>query len=279
MGTCAGEYPPMRFVIWSWPSDRICGPARDARVKAARADAEGSFFGWFLSQLKPGTAVGLVGFSYGARVISGGLQLLSGGTLNGHSLPELPPGEPLQIRAAYLAAAMDVAWLYPGGYHGQSLSQVVRLLINYNECDPALKYFRFTDRCTRPSALGFLGINESALGEAANRVEQVDVSQDVGRTHDELRYWNSSFVVPEVCRIILEWPIDQALVPLSVSGPTEPTDVETQTQSESSASDQIVEMKNLDLEASNGEVTQDTSTDEAGRRFQRSGRMLGRSRR
>lgn len=262
LASCSNSIP-MRFVIWSWPSDRIRGALQDIRVKADRADVEGSFFGWFLSRLKPGTSVGLAGFSYGARIISGGLQLLSGGMINGHALPESQPGEPLRIRAVYLAAAVDVNWLYPWGYHGQSLSQIERLLIAYDACDPALKRFHFTDPCTRPTALGYTGIHSGSLGEASGRVEQLDVSNLVGRTHDEIQYWCSTYIMSEICRVVFE-----GVTPSADAGTADPMPVPQP----------VVQPVSAELATSNDEtISQDTSEVD-GRRFQRSGRLFGRRR-
>jgi hypothetical protein len=282
--SCAGNGPLMRFVIWSWPSDQVHGPLRDLRSKAERADCDGSFFGWFLSQLPPGTSVGVVGFSYGARIISGGLQLLSGGMLNGHTLPDSRSGEPLHIRAVYLAAAMDRDWLYPSGYHGQSLSQVERLLITYNGCDPALKRFRFVDPCTRATALGFTGIYAGGLGEAANRVEQLDVASWVGKTHDQLQYWYSSVILGEICRIMFEGissnvgdidntaaiDVGRAIVPVTAADTGE---------SNADASNAVAPVLQNELSSeSDSEHYQQNSSGEADHRFQRSGRLLRRRR-
>ncbi len=47
--------PASRFVIWSWPSDRIHGVIRDAEVKAARADGEGFYVASLLNRLPSDT--------------------------------------------------------------------------------------------------------------------------------------------------------------------------------------------------------------------------------
>ncbi len=62
----AGE-TPVRFIIWSWPSDAIRGPVQDAREKACRTNPTGYYLGWFLDQLDPETPVSLLAHSFGAR--------------------------------------------------------------------------------------------------------------------------------------------------------------------------------------------------------------------
>ena len=39
------EEPPVRFVIWSWPSSQIKGQLKDVRVKAARSDVDAYYSG------------------------------------------------------------------------------------------------------------------------------------------------------------------------------------------------------------------------------------------
>ena len=77
---------PFRFVIWSWPSERMVGPVRDARSKASRADAESYYLASVLATLPGDASVSLVGYSFGARAITGGLHLLGGGMVRGNRL-------------------------------------------------------------------------------------------------------------------------------------------------------------------------------------------------
>ncbi len=63
---CFPDRRPVRFVIWSWPSQKMHGILQDVRVKAARTPIESKYLGWVLNRIKPETEVSLVGFSYGA---------------------------------------------------------------------------------------------------------------------------------------------------------------------------------------------------------------------
>src|SRR5262245_50072027 len=50
----AGKFddePPVRFVIWSWPSGQIKGPLNDIRAKAARCDVEAYYLARFLARM------------------------------------------------------------------------------------------------------------------------------------------------------------------------------------------------------------------------------------
>jgi alpha/beta hydrolase family protein DUF900 len=181
---CAEERP-VRFVIWSWPSEAIRGPINDARVKASRTNPAGYYLAWFLDQLRPNVPVSLWGHSFGARVATGALHLLGGGAIDGHRLdhrshPTRPP-----MQAVLLAAALDNDWLCPGHCHGQTLSQVSGMLLVNNGCDALLKrYHLLYCRRSCAQALGYTGLGQGCLLEADwKKISQVDACCQVGRRH------------------------------------------------------------------------------------------------
>jgi hypothetical protein len=148
---------PLRFVVWSWPSDTIHGPVRDARIKAARTDAEGFYMAALLHDLSPDEPLSLIGFSFGSRIITGALHLLAGGSLRGQSLP-LDSGHVMPAtRVVLMASAMDNDWLLPGHPHGLAVSKVDRLLLLNNSRDHALKRYWVVSGSHQVPALGFAG--------------------------------------------------------------------------------------------------------------------------
>jgi hypothetical protein len=184
---------PLRFVIWSWPSDRIPGLINDVRAKAERTDTEGLYLGSVLSRMPPHSLVSLLGYSYGSRVVSGALHLVGGGQLEGRSLPPEYLMPRLPLRAGMLAPAFHNTWLLPGEFHSRTLTQVERLLVIYNRLDPVLRRYRLVAPGSRAQALGFTGLaGLERLGPQALRVEQFDMTSEVGRSHDELDYLNTS---------------------------------------------------------------------------------------
>jgi hypothetical protein len=175
---------PIRYIIWSWPSTPIPGPLKDVYVKAARTRPAGWQLAWFLDQLPAETPITLVGYSYGARVISGSLHLLGGGELNGLKLTERVHPESRQMRVAMIAAAFDADWIQPGRYHELALSQVEELVLTTNHRDPAMRLYHFSVDRGRIDALGKSGVPQpSSLGEAAQRIALVDATAEVGRSH------------------------------------------------------------------------------------------------
>lgn len=184
---------PIRFVIWTWPSDRIHGQYRDVMTKVARANVEAHYLAWLLSQLDSATPLRILGVSLGCRVTTGALHLLGGGVLHGQTLP---PGQVPRVRVALLAAAIHNYWLQPGAYHGSALSQMDRLLIQYNSCDPVLKRYEWIEKNASPSALGYTGMYiDEPLGVW---IDQRDVCCIVGKSHAEARYINSPTLTDEV---------------------------------------------------------------------------------
>lgn len=195
---------PIRFVIWSWPSTKICRPLRDVRSKAARSDYDSYYFGLFLSRLDPKTRVGMFGFSYGSRIISGALHLVGGGKMLGLTVPNVETKEERTARAVLMGAAMHNYWLLPGHRHGKAVSQVDRMLVQYNPCDRILRMYRFVERRSRPQALGYTAFPWlSELGEDASRIEQQNVSPQIGKNHDMRMYFASPEVMSELRRCVL----------------------------------------------------------------------------
>ncbi|MFV2070722.1 MAG: hypothetical protein ACC645_27445 [Pirellulales bacterium] len=197
----AGEASPIRFVMWSWPAERIRGPIKDVRVKARRTGPAGYRLAWLVDRLDPETPVGMVGFSFGARVITGSLHLLGGGRMGPYALKSRQhPGRPA-VRAVLLTAALDDDWLLPGHYHGRALSQVDRMLVMINSADRSMRWYRLIDRCRRSEALGRWGVASlSALGPQRKKIEQRNVASQLGPVHDISGYLSSPRLMRQTLR-------------------------------------------------------------------------------
>jgi len=178
---------PFRYVIWSWPADRTLRRNRDdIRLKAAYSDVEGYYLAQWLDHLRPGVKVSLIGHSFGPRIITGALDLLAGGQLVGHCLPESTvaawtAGKRNPLRVVLLAAALDADWLAPGGRHDGALSLAEQILVTRNGCDRVLRWYPWLYGRGGPPAMGFVGPDGV---EDAKSVEVVDLSDTVGRLHD-----------------------------------------------------------------------------------------------
>jgi hypothetical protein len=185
--------PPARFVIWSWPSDQIRGPLRDVRAKADRSDVDAFYLGRFLAGIRSDVRVGVLGYSFGARIVSGAMELLAGGQMFGLCLPHAPRP---QVRVAMWAAAEHSFWYQPGQCHGRALAAADAWFITLNYCDPILSRYRWIDRCSRPEAVGHSGIyGRNMLPPDVNaRIEEVNVSNIVGDEHNWRPYLYSPYI-------------------------------------------------------------------------------------
>jgi hypothetical protein len=188
-----GAERPARFVIWSWPSDQIRGPLRDVREKAARSDVEAYYLACFLGRMNPEVRVGLLGYSFGARIASGAMQLLGGGSLLGWSVPTATHPH---VRVAMWAAAEHNYWYQPGQFHGQALAAAEAWYVTINYCDSILARYRMLDKCSPAEAVGFAGIlGRNLLPADVNaRIEEVNVSNIVGSNHDWRSYLYSRYI-------------------------------------------------------------------------------------
>jgi hypothetical protein len=193
---------PFRLVVWAWPADRMARlPRADMQGEAAEADADAYYLARVLAEVKPGTPLCLIGYSFGTRIASGALQLLANGPAAGHQLPAESLSRwasgPRPVRAMFLASAMDADWLMPGCCEGMALSQLQRLLITQNCADRTLRRYPRLYGLGGPEAMGHSGpICCLPPGSGCEKVEVVDVTCEVGKRHDWRLYQAAlSFVV------------------------------------------------------------------------------------
>ncbi|MGQ9575923.1 MAG: hypothetical protein ACUVUC_11440 [Thermoguttaceae bacterium] len=181
---------PFRLVIWSWPAERLsAGHRRDARAKAARSDLEGSCLADCLRQMDPHVPVSLIGFSFGARAIAKALSLLAREPVAAGRPADGGSNQPAALRAVLIAAAMDNTALGPARGRPSALSSLERILITCNPADAALRWYRHLDCRRRPDALGYTGpVCQDRLGPDSRRIELLNLSGEVGRRHDSVRY-------------------------------------------------------------------------------------------
>jgi len=195
-----------RFVIWSWPSTSVRGRIRDARKKATRTDGEAFYLAHMIGGMPESSTVSLIGYSFGARIVTGALHMLGGGALAGNILSEdRIPG--FRLRAVLLAPAVSRGWLRPGSVHGMATFAVDQIYSTYNTKDPALKHFYVTNKQTKPTALGSFGISANSLGPNCHVMHQQNITQWVGWSHTFDRHLNVNPLMAKVRRYALWHPI------------------------------------------------------------------------
>jgi hypothetical protein len=174
-----------RLIMLSWPSQREPHPLLDVRENAFSADCQSLYIAWLLEKLGNSPQVSLIGFSLGARSVSGGLHLASGGTIRGLEHTPIEPAErPKSLyRIAFIAPAVDRTWLMPTGKHQLAMQRTESLVSLFNSSDPVLRRFRFLELGSHAIAAGYGGFVGNSL------IQQYDCSSCVGRTHDERSYF------------------------------------------------------------------------------------------
>lgn len=185
---------PLRLILWSWPADYIPGPLRqDARIKAERTEADSYYLARFIAALESTGPLRLLAYSLGARVATGALHLLGGGSLDSQNIDvaayrELPP-----VRVVLLAAAIDDDWLLPGRRHGRALEMVDRMVVLVNPHDRILRFYRLLG--SGSAALGVRGVaSPASLGPHRRKFEQLNVNPIVGGQHA----WSSYASSPQI---------------------------------------------------------------------------------
>jgi hypothetical protein len=185
----AGCEERIRFVIFSWPSAKVPGLLNDVRVKAMRTGPAGCQLAWLLDRMPAETPISLIGFSFGARIITGGLHVLGGGSIcNGLTLEERVHPDRAPMNAVLIAAALHSHWLGKGQHHGLAMTQVDRMFLLNNCDDLALRYYHLTTTDgSRPQALGICGPT-CIDSEYAAKIKMRDVSRYAGSRHDLFLY-------------------------------------------------------------------------------------------
>ena len=185
---------PIDWVVWSWPSEKETFLVHDFRLKARRTDVQGLYLAWLLREhYRRSQPTGMIGYSFGGRVITGSLHALAGGSLRGRTLPG-PAVQGANIDAGLVAPAIENDWMGPRGYHGRSVKNLDRLFLLYNHRDAVLKRYWWLDRIRGSVALGYSGPKSFALRADGSKLSVCsrDCSSYLGLAHTETDYYTSS---------------------------------------------------------------------------------------
>lgn len=198
---CPTSPPPIRFVIFKWPSEGGGRPIPDARHKAGVADQTCYKLAWLLGHMPSHAPQSFVGFSYGTRVIGGAMHLTAGGNYCGYTLDQRYAS---RTRVVYWAGAVNYHWMAPGNPNGYAIHATDAMLNLYNCCDPVL---RFHPRVTGADALGMVGMPASWLGADAFRFKQRNVCGQVNRLHLTRNYALNGSAMAATRKYLLWQPV------------------------------------------------------------------------
>lgn len=187
---------PIRFVIWTWPTEKSYRMRlRDMRVKASIAESQGFYLAHFIDAQAADVPVGLLGYSFGARMTTASLHLLGGGRIQGCRSFQTKRPAGAGVQAVLTAGALDDWWLCEDGRHCRALEYADRILNTYNRCDPLLtKYHLLYGLRRGPSAIGLVGSPTNCFGENGSKFEQVNVTRWIGSSHEPQAYLNPEYL-------------------------------------------------------------------------------------
>ncbi|WP_197455294.1 alpha/beta hydrolase family protein [Stieleria neptunia] len=186
-----GARGPIDWMIYSWPSEKELIGVQDFRLKADRCDAQGLYLASFLRQhVQACVPMAMIGYSFGARVTTGALHALAGGTLSGRQLPE-PALTGANVRVGLVAPAIESKWLGGNGYHRCATKNMDELVLLYNRRDVVLKRYWLLEKIRRDTALGYSGPTVFASRVDGTRlpVRSRDCASIVKLRHSELDYY------------------------------------------------------------------------------------------
>ncbi len=179
------------WVIWSWPASKTGLITSDMRRKDKRCDAQGLYLAWLLRHhAEHQSPTSLIGYSFGARILTGALHAAAGGQLGGRRLP----GDPvigMQTRVGLVAPALESRWLSSCGYHKLATQNIKELSLLYNRRDAILKRYWLLRKVRGESALGYTGPTSFARRVDGTRlpVHARDCAAVIGLHHVELDYY------------------------------------------------------------------------------------------
>ncbi|MDO4558343.1 MAG: hypothetical protein Q4C47_05205 [Planctomycetia bacterium] len=191
-----------RLLVWSWDADRACLSVQmDSRIKASRADAQGTLLAGFLRMLPRETPVVLIGYSFGCRTIGGAAQLDAGGEWMGKIIAsgrDVADVRPMSL--ILVAAAMDDTGFQSWGAMNVALNVADDCVLTVNPCDQALGLYPVISDTGRP-AMGQNGPS-AVPADNAGKIQLLDVSDEVGPIHQWECYFGSCALRCQIVRAV-----------------------------------------------------------------------------
>lgn len=196
---------PIQVVFFSWPSEspRAIVPNFDIGILGRRSARNGMYLSRLLSDVPPETPVTFVGHSHGARVVSGALHFMGGG-----SIEECPPDPaaialPHRVRAVLLAAAIDHHWLDPGQQYGRALVRADSIVNMKNRGDTALSFYTMRSFVSAEALarIGWTARDRARMGWLSAKAIEIDISNMVGWGH----MWHHYSSRPAIARTMMPY--------------------------------------------------------------------------
>lgn len=190
----AAPFRKLHVIFFTWPSEPASKilPHCEVNRLGHRATLHGIYLADLVTRVPSECPVSLIGHSHGARLVSGAVQALAGGEVEGRVLASGPDCTH-RIRVVYSAAAMDHHWFNPGEYFDRVLCRVEAAVNLRSKLDVPLLIYPIR----RPFASKALAISHLTwrdrrkLGDAACRLDDCDVTGLVRCGHIWAHYYSN----------------------------------------------------------------------------------------
>ena len=188
MRCCPGK---KRLVFWSWPAQiaikRPLFPVKklimaNLRIKYVYSEYQAYYMAKVVQRMSMTQRVTVGGHSYGAIIASGAAHFLGGGELRGLTLAGAEAVQRPNFRVANVSGAFDNDALIPGYRFGQAFVAAEKVLVTRNCRDSTLDNWPKVSLRGR-KALGVTGVNANLLGQYRDKLCQVTLTADVGKSH------------------------------------------------------------------------------------------------
>jgi len=192
LAACCPHSPPVRTVIFSWPSQKQGCLLGDGRTKYRRCYTDAHYLASLVGRIEPTRPLAILGYSFGALITLEALEDLCDaqrhGMLRGmHSCRHRPGG----TRVVLVAAAVRCDALAPRGPYRQAMECFDTLTLINNSRDDALRFFPLLDRSLDLPALGYVGMPRRWVPPEIE-YRAFDAAGIVGREHGLPLYLESN---------------------------------------------------------------------------------------
>ena len=175
--SCVESRLPVRFIIWSWSSERAAIPIRDFKIKTERSVVEGHRLSQFFQSVAVSDSI-LIGYSMGAQAALTSLVDL-------HQIQQRPNQWRLLLIAPALAPEFCNDQCHP------AFDQTISMATILTNCsDRALKNARRVYRLHRENTIDQFGL-ASSLALSPEKLQVFEMSDEVGPKHMIVRYCQS----------------------------------------------------------------------------------------
>ena len=181
----ATAMPPIRYVIWHWPSEDHDRMLINYPRILRRSSQEGNVLGWFLAASGEGHRIGVLGYSLGVQVLGIACEVA-------HTRYAVTGG----CQTVAIGAVTNCCWPQTAEQANAVLMGIGNMLVVENEQDKAVHAFEKACKLRRPGSL--LGLDGLEQFDDANQMQRFDVTCIVNEKHQIHEYLKHACIARRV---------------------------------------------------------------------------------